>query len=290
MAITIKLLLTAFFWGGTFIAGRILAAEVGPFSGAFLRFLVAAASLALFLGLREGLRLPRGRGDVLRLLLMGMTGVFFYNVFFLLGLKEIEAGRAAVLIANNPIGIALGAALFLGERMNAGKIAGILISVSGAVIVITRGDPLAGLRGGFGWGEGCILLCVVSWVAYSLLGKQAMGRLSPLAAVTWSAIAGVLGLLPFALLEGVHAAVRYSPIAWGSILYLGLCGTTIGFLWYYEGIQTLGPVRAGLFINFVPVFAVLLAALLLSEPLTASLLAGAGLVTAGVVLTTRAAH
>ncbi len=290
MITTLKLLLTAFFWGGTFIAGRILAAEVGPFSGAFLRFLVASASLAVILRLREGLRPPRGRGAAARLFLMGMTGVFSYNVFFLLGLQEIEAGRAAVIIANNPIGIALGAALFFGERLNAGKIAGILVSVTGAVIAITRGDPLAGLRGGFGWGEACMLLCVVSWVAYSLLGKQAMGALSPLAAVTWSAIAGTLGLLPFALAEGLPAAVRSSPAAWGSILYLGLCGTTIGFLWYYEGIRTIGPVRAGLFINFVPVFAVLLAALVLSEPLTASLLAGAGLVSAGVLITTRASR
>ncbi len=287
---TIKLLLTALFWGGTFIAGRILAAEVGPFSGAFLRFLVAGSALALVLGLREGLRPPGGRAAVRQVLLMGLTGVFLYNVFFLLGLQRIEAGRAAVLIANNPIGIALGAALFFGERMNAGKIAGILISVLGALTVITRGDPVAGLRGGFGAGEASILLCVASWVAYTLLGKQATETLSPLAAVTWSSIAGAAALLPFALVEGVHAAAGYSSAAWGSIVYLGLCGTTIGFLWYSEGILSIGPVRAGLFINFVPVFAVLLAALFLAEPITPSLLAGAALVTAGVFLTTHASR
>jgi drug/metabolite transporter (DMT)-like permease len=64
----------------------------------------------------------------------------------------------------------------------------------------------------------------------------------------------------------------------------------LGFVWYYQGIQRIGPVRAGLFINFVPIFAVLLSVLLLKEPLTLSLLAGAVLVSSGVCLTTLGAY
>jgi drug/metabolite transporter (DMT)-like permease len=67
---------------------------------------------------------------------------------------------------------------------------------------------------------------------------------------------------------------------------LGLFGTVLGFVWYYQGIQRIGPVRAGLFINFVPVFALLLAFFILKEPVTPSLLIGAVLVSSGVYLTT----
>ena len=74
---------------------------------------------------------------------------------------------------------------------------------------------------------------------------------------------------------------------WVSIAYLGVMGTVVGFVWYYEGLRQLGPTRAGLFINFVPIFAIILAYLLLGEPITRSLVIGAGLVCCGVYLTNR---
>jgi drug/metabolite transporter (DMT)-like permease len=286
LSVYLKLLLMAFFWGGTFIAGRRLAMEVGPFSGAFLRFFVASIFLmAIKWRTEKPMALPR-RKYLMALFLMGMTGIFLYNVFFLKGLKLIEAGRASIIIANNPIVIALMAALIFHDRLNALKIAGILVSVTGAVTVISRGDLLAGWGGGFGWGELFIFGCVVSWVSYSLLGKSVMAELTPLAAVTYSSIAGTLCLFPPAVIEGLFESRSYSLQAWGCVFYLGFFGTVLGFLWYYEGIKRIGPVRAGLFINFVPISAVFLAFLILEEPLTISLLIGAALVSSGVYLTT----
>jgi drug/metabolite transporter (DMT)-like permease len=280
-----KLLLTAFFWGGTFIAGRVLAQHAGPFTGAFLRFAVACVFLVgLMLRAERGLPAPPRR-DLLPLLLMGLTGIFGYNYFFLKGLQYVEAGRASIIIACNPIGIALAAALIFNERLNPLKVGGILVSIAGAVTVITRGSVEGALGGGFGWGEVFIVGCVVSWVAYSLLGKVVMSDLSPLVAVTYSSLVGTLLLFPAAAAEGLFGS-GYSVEAWACAAYLGLFGTVLGFVWYYQGIQRIGPVRAGLFINFVPVSAVLLAAVALREPLTLSLLAGAVMVSTGVILTT----
>ncbi len=275
----------ALFWGGTFIAGRKLALEVGPFSGAFLRFLVASILLVPFVLRSEGrIALPR-REKIVPLLIMGLTGVFLYNFLFLSGLKLIEAGRASIIIANNPILIAIMSALIFHDRINLMKAAGILISVGGAVTVITRGRFLAGQGGGLGWGEVFIFGCVASWVTYSLLGKSVMSDMKPILAVTYSTFIGTLCLFPAAVIEGLFDPVAYSWTAWASIFYLGFFGTVIGFVWYYEGIKEIGPTRAGLFINFVPIWAVLLAFLMLDEPLTFSLLIGAILVSSGVCLT-----
>jgi len=126
-----KLLLTAFFWGGTFIAGRILAGSVGPYSAAFLRFLVASVFLVLITFKVEG-RVPKlTPKTIFGVVLLGMTGVFSYNVFFFKGLNLIEAGRAAIVIANNPVFITLLSALLFGERLTALKGAGVLLSVTG---------------------------------------------------------------------------------------------------------------------------------------------------------------
>jgi drug/metabolite transporter (DMT)-like permease len=284
--IYLKLLLTALFWGGTFIAGRLLADRVGPFSAAFLRFAVAA-SLLLVLTIRHEGRLPRiNRNQFIGLLFLGMTGVFAYNAFFFKGLQLISAGRASLIIANNPVFITLFAALIFKEKLSWLKAGGILLSVTGALIVISKGDPAALLRGGVGWGEILIFGCVASWVAYSLIGKTIMKDLSPLVAVTYSALIGTAALFIPAVAEGmVREVPHYTVLDWVCISYLGVFGTVLGFVWYYEGIKALGPTRAGQFINFVPVCAILLAFFILGEPITWSLLVGAGFVITGVSLT-----
>jgi drug/metabolite transporter (DMT)-like permease len=127
---------------------------------------------------------------------------------------------------------------------------------------------------------------VASWVSYSLLGKSVMSNMSPLVAVTYSSVIGAVGLFPPAVIEGLWDSGTYSLAAWASVFYLGFFGTVLGFVWYYEGIKRIGPVRAGLFINFVPISAVFLGFLILDEPLTMSLLIGAVLVSSGVYLTT----
>jgi drug/metabolite transporter (DMT)-like permease len=286
MWIYLRLLLTALFWGGTFIAGRLIAQSVGPFSAAFLRFAIAVVFLLLLTARKMG-GLPRvSKAQGMALFFLGLSGVFAYNALFFKGLQLISAGRASLIIANNPVFIALFAALIFKERLSWLKVAGVILSVSGAVIVISKGDLAQLLGGGVGWGELLIFGCVGSWVTYSLIGKTIMKDLSPLVAVSYSASIGLAALLIPALAEGmVEQIPQYTLLDWGCIAYLGVFGTVLGFVWYYEGIKALGPTKAGQFINFVPVCAILLAYFILGEPVTRSLLVGAGFVVSGVSLT-----
>ena len=284
--IYLKLFVTAILWGGTFIAGRVVAREVGPFSAAFLRFAVASIFL-LFITYKVEKRLPPvKKGQVITLILLGMTGVFSYNVFFFKGLKIIHAGRASVIIASNPVFIALFAAYLFKEKLSLTKFAGIIISVAGAIVVISRGNPIEIFKGNAGLGEVFILCCVMSWVAYSLIGKAVMKDLSPLVSVSYSSVVGAVGLFIPAYLEGMlQHFFHYTTIEWLSIFYLGFFGTVVGFVWYYEGIKAIGATKASQFINFVPISAVVLAFFLLAEPITSSLVIGTLMVCAGVYLT-----
>jgi drug/metabolite transporter (DMT)-like permease len=280
--------LTAIFWGGTFVAGRVVTQSVGPFSAAFLRFALASACLLLLVRKIEGGWPQLKPAQLLPVLVLGLSGVFAYNVLFFKGLKMIEAGRASLIIANNPIMIALLSVVFFRERLTALQVGGILLSVSGAAVVISHGQIGRVLQGPLGWGEIYIFGCVMSWVTYSLVGKAVLRGLSPLVAVAYSSTVGAVCLLWPALGEGMaHAIGSYPPVAWFSLGYLGVFGTVLGFLWYYEGIQAIGATKASLFINFVPVSAVLMAFLILREPVTISLLTGGVLVTSGVFLTNR---
>ncbi|ACV67579.1 protein of unknown function DUF6 transmembrane [Desulfohalobium retbaense DSM 5692] len=284
----VKLLATVSFWGGTFVAGRVLSQDLGPFEAAFLRFLIASVFLVgLTLRVEKGLpRLPWR--DVFVVMILGATGVFAYNACFFAGLQTVPAGRAALIIASNPACIALVGALVLKQRLRALQAVGVGLCLAGAAVVISDGAPWQLWRGGVGVGELFILGCVASWVAYSLVGKVAMHRLSPFAAVTYSCLAGTLFLAIPASGEGLWGHIwQFSGLQWGCLAYLGICGTGLGFSWYYQGIKAIGPARASVFINFVPVTAILAGFVFLDETIGASLIVGALCVGVGVYLTNR---
>lgn len=283
-----KLFLTALFWGGTFIAGRQVAQDLGPFSIAFLRFAMASLLLLGLTRITEGRLPPVTKGQLLLVILLGMTGVFAYNALFFKGLSLIEASRASLIVAICPAFIAIASVLFLREKLTPIQAIGIPLSILGAAVVISKGNVGQIAAGGVGRGELFILGCVLNWAAYSLLGRVAMRRLSPLVSVSYSSLAGALALAVPALYEGLtHTVRRASLLDWTSITYLAVCGTVIGFVWFYQGVRLIGTTRAGLFINFVPISAVILGVLLLQEPITWSLALGAALVLGGVYLTNR---
>lgn len=281
----LSLTLTMLLWGGTFIAGRLLAGVVEPASAAFLRFLIASVAMVAVTRIVEGrLALPPPR-MWLPLSLLGMTGVFAYNIFFFNGLHHISAGRASLIVAGTPLVITIFAAMFLRERLTRLKISGVLVSLAGAVMVISNGHPGSLFTGGFGRGEQALLGCVLSWAAYSLIGRSVLRSLSPLTAVCYSSIIGTLLLAVPAAREGLFSRLSTITLpAWTSLAYLGIGGTAMGFSLYYQGIKKIGASRAGIFINLVPVFSLLLSWFILGESIKPVVLAGGMLVLGGVTL------
>lgn len=283
-----KLVGSAVLWGGTWVAGRILGRYMGPFSAAFLRFALASAFLVFLTRRIEG-HVPRlTRQNFPWLLLLAATGIFAYNALFFAGLRTVPAGRAALIVAAIPSVVALFSGLFFKESFGPAKMGGIVLSFCGVGLIVSGGDLGALLRQGLSGGDLCIFGCVAAWAAYTLAGKKAMERVAPYGAVTWSCILGAIMLLPPALAFGLlRDAAAAGPIAWGCLFFFGILATGFGFSWYYEGVRAIGPTKAGVFINLVPVTAVFLGWLLLGEPLAPSLALGGTLVLFGVWLTNR---
>ncbi|MCA8270993.1 DMT family transporter [Burkholderia sp. AU30280] len=292
-AIYVKLTLVALFWGGTFIAGRILAASMSATAAATGRFAIAALLLVVLTWKIEG-GLPKlSRRQIVTTFGLGATGIFLYNVCFFAALARMPAGRTALFVALNPVATAVLLSIVVrGERLSLSRWAGIAVALSGALVVISRGEllrVLTDLGNTFGAGERAMLCAVLSWAAYTVIGRRALDGLSPLAATTYAALWG-LALLIVAHLFGSPASSG-APLTWqavASMLYLGAIGTVVAFVWYSQGIRALGPARAAVFTNLVPVFGVLLSVALLGEPLSPSMLAGGALVIAGVAQTNRA--
>jgi drug/metabolite transporter (DMT)-like permease len=284
----LKLLAVALFWGGTWVAGRVAVGEASPLAVASWRFLLAAIALGGLLVARDGW--PRwSRREWTLAFALGASGIFLYNVCFLYGLRFIEAGRGALVVALTPAAIALADWLFHGAGMSGRKALGIAVAMAGCLLVVTRGEPSALLSGAIGVGEWLILGCVVLWTAYTFAGRRATRTMSPLAATFGASLTGWAMLTVAALVDG--SLFSLAQLSWrgaSSVVFLGLLGTAVAFTWYAAGVHSLGATKAGAFINLVPVFAVLLGALLLGERLPGTVLAGGALVMTGVIITNRA--
>jgi drug/metabolite transporter (DMT)-like permease len=271
------LLLTAVIFGGTFAAGRIASEGAGPFTVSLFRFLLSLIVLLPRLIASEGLKLRSVPPSAwILLVLSGLAGLVLYNFFFIKGLTLTEAGRASVIVVVNPVFIYLGSVLFFKEKLSFIRVLGMLLAVFGMLLVISSGNPLNLLKGDFNRGDIILLGCVVSWTAYSLMGKLLMGKVSPLFANTWSTIFAIILIIPLLLSsnEPFFGFLSFSLKTWAAVAFLGVFGTALGFTFFYRGILSLGPHKAAAYITLVPFFGLLSGALLLGETAGASVFAG----------------
>jgi len=277
----LRLALVTLFWSGTVIAMRIASQTFGPFWGSTLRYALASvAFLPLVMGKGKH-PFTMNRQQWIQVILLGLTGVFGYNYFVFRGLKTVQANHAALIMAMNPILVMLASSRLHGDRITRRRLAGALLSLTGVAVVISRGDP-SRLFAGHEPGDIFIILGTLSWMLYTLIGRTALQTLSPLQASFWASVIGFGLLTVMAMGEPWPDHIPMNAV-W-SILYLGLIGTVLGFVWFYEGVQKLGATRASLFNNLIPVNTMILSVIILDEEVSGYAFIGAALVMTGVLL------
>jgi drug/metabolite transporter (DMT)-like permease len=272
-------------WGGTFVGGKIVVAVMTPLMGSFLRYVIACVALLVAAFALEG-GLPKlTRKQWFGTFVLGLLGVFSYNLFFMGALDRLPASRAALIIAMNPVITISISSIVLGERLSAMRWLGVAIALSGVWIVVSHGDVVSIASAGVGMGELFMLCAVTSWALYTIIGRVVLQGLSPLAATNYAALWGTLMLAAAAaphLGELTPSQFDWKTVV--SLLYLGILGTAVAFVWYYMSIKRLGASVASIFNNLVPVFGVTIGVLLLGEPLLASMLIGGAVAIGGVMM------
>jgi len=276
-------------WGGTFVAGKHVVATLSPMMGSFSRYLIACVALLVAAFVLEG-GLPKLSGrQWFATFVLGLFGVFAYNLFFMASLERLPASRAALIIALNPaITIAI-SALVLKERLSALRWLGVAIALFGVWIVISHGDIASITSAGVGAGELFMLAAVTSWALYTIVGRKVLAGLTPLAATNYAALWGTLMLAAVASPE--MRGLKVEQFDWRmilSLLYLGVCGTALAFVWYYTSVKKFGTAVTSIFNNLVPVFGVGISVLLLGESLLPSMLIGGAIAIGGVMIVSRA--
>src|SRR5882672_9523612 len=217
------LALANLFWSGNWIAGRALRDAFDPVTLNFLRWSVAVAVLAPF-----ALPAIRGKGALIRrhagiLLLLAFTGVALFQSMVYLGLRSTLAVNAVLLNSSMPLFMLLCSWAIEREHATPRQIAGMLISLAGILVILSRGEPAALLQLELHAGDAWILLAMPVWGIYSVLLKRRPAGLGGVEFLFVISLAGVLMLAPFAALQALQAAPGPPSVAeLLGVVYMGL--------------------------------------------------------------------
>jgi drug/metabolite transporter (DMT)-like permease len=274
-------------WAGNWVTGRALRDAFDPVSLNFWRWIVAVLALAPF-ALRE---VADKRTLIARhvgiLLLLALAGVAVFQSMVYLGLRTTTAINAVLLNSSAPLFMLLVSWVLERERASARQVAGILISLAGIVVILSRGDPDTLRQLEFHSGDAWILAAMPIWGAYSVLLKR---RPPELGGVALAFVLGVLGLLllaPLYALEVMRATPAWPtfPEALG-VVYIGLAASAIAMVLWNRGVDVVGANAAGFTLHLLPAFGTVLAILFLGETFGAFHAVGIATILAGVMLAT----
>lgn len=282
------LMITTSIWGTAFIGGKFAIQDFEPMTVAFFRFFGASIILIPLLLLRKEWPKNITFKDWLLFGVIGLTGIFLYNFAFFMASKHAPVIKSSLFIASNPILILVLSGLFLKEVITKYQVVGLISAVFGVFYIIINGQFNVLLTLGFEPIDGILLLAVVSWALYTVVGKVVMQKYSPLVATSFGCAIGSGFLFPFALWEtSWNDVTSASGVTWFWITEMAILVTVVSFLMWYNGVRAVGASKAALFINFMPISAVLMASIFLGEKLTMYHFIGAIFIFGGVYLGTK---
>ena len=272
---TVYLLVTAsaFFWGANFVLAAPILADLPPLWAAAMRFVLGAALMFIIAGVRREKLLGLLKRHAGVYLLLGAVGITGFNLFFFYALRSTSANSAALIMATNPLLTAMLAVAFLGERLTTRHLVALPVALIGVAVVISQGNmhKLESLN--FAQGDLLMLAANLCWAMYNVLVRRYMPQGSPIANTSWVMAAGAILLASVAFGSDAHVSALDAKASIAmAVMVIG--GTVLAYLFWGIGIARLGAARTAIFVNLVPVFAMLVGAFLGTLPTAAQLVGG----------------
>ncbi|HHT02184.1 MAG TPA: DMT family transporter [Firmicutes bacterium] len=274
------LIFTTAVWGSTFAITKVILAEAGPLLLAELRFVIATLVLL-------GVLVRARRQGPLPWREFAWMGLFGMALFFTLqntALVYTTATDASLIAAAVPAFTAILSIIWLGERITWLRATGIIASIVGVACILLAPGQIAS-AGGVGRILGNVLMvgAAISWAIYTTFTKNILDRLGAALATAGTGLAGIIFMAPLAAGEVIVTGLwPVSAPVWLAILYMGAIASGLTFFTWNKGLQQMDASAAAVFLNLVPVFSILTAALMLNERLGPQHLAGGALVLVGV--------
>jgi len=268
---TILLLLISIFgWGSVFPLSKLVLEQMSQHSLVVWRFTIAALCLLVYLPVhmrRHPTPWPKlSWRHYLWMISISLVGVGGFNLMLFSGVKHTAATNGALVMALSPLVTALMVALLSRRWLSSMQSAGLALGLGGVLLVISKGQLQTLLQFEFNQGDLTIIAAMLLWSAYTTASQQATRWLPVVPYTLISMLAGDLFILLASRWQSdVHPLDELLQLPLTGLLamlYIGVGGTVLAYLFFLQGVQKLGSATASLFFNLIPVFAALTALLL----------------------------
>jgi len=271
-------------FGLTFIAIKVALLDLGPYTLAFARFIIATITLSLVGGWNRS-KLDLKALPWSRLSLMGLLGVTLFFALQNLALTYTTASNASLILSSIPAVTAIVSSLMIGEAISRARVASIAVSIAGVSLIVLGGSKGSLWLGGRMIGDLLIFLCALLWACYTVISRSLAGRLPYLTITLLSTAFGTLFLTPLSVYEyATSGPMRISMPTAVALLFLGLVASALAFLLYNFAVSRLEASEATIYVNLSPLVTVCAASLILHETLSLLQLVGGIVVLSSIYL------
>lgn len=283
----ILLILTTLFWSGNFVVSRGMHTEIPPFSLSFWRWVTALFILSFFAVRHLWQQRQLVKKHIIFISVQGFLGVTAFNSLIYLAVQTTTAINAVLVNSCIPVLIAVCSWIMYREVMSLRQIIGVLVSLSGVLLIIFRADPGSLMALEFNRGDALVLVAAIFWALYSTNLKRYPEGLHPFAYLSGIVVAGIICLFPFYLFELFQGRVFQPNLnSVGAIVYVALFASVLAFIFWNRAVRTVGANKAGPFIHLMPVFSTILAIIFLGERVHLYHLFGMALIFSGIAAAT----
>ena len=281
----LALLAAVAIWGGNWIVGRALQGQVPPVALSFWRWVIAAAIFLPFVIRPLWRQRAVVRREWRRLLVLALVGIACFNALIYYGLESTTAINGALVNSASPIFVIVISWCGLGDRSHWRQAVGVVVSLFGVSVILSRGEPSALMALRFGAGDLVITGAIFLWALYTILLRHWPSRLTPLNFVGATMMCGLAVLAPAYLVErSFVGGFEVTRSAMVGIVYLAVFVSIIGYLCWNFGVRAAGAAQASLFLHLVPAFAAAAAMVLLDETLHLFHLVGLLFILSGIYI------
>ena len=285
----IFLILTTLFWSGNFIVGKAASLfEIPPFTLNFYRWTFAWLILAPFT-LPEIIKKKNHIFEnILLIIILGITSITIFNsiVYYSLNFTQVISG--VLMISTIPVMIIIFCSLLKIEKTNIYQILGVIFSLSGVVVIITKSNLNILLNLNFNKGDLWMVVAMFSWAMYSALLRKKKFELSQLSLLQTIISAGLIFLFPAYMIElalGYRATINVPFVL--TLTYVVIFPGLASFIFWIKGISIIGSNRSGIFLHLMPIFSTILAMIIFKEKFMTYHIIGAILIITGIILSSK---
>lgn len=284
------LTLTALFWAGNATAGKIGAPFIEPAELTFARWAIACALLWPFAHRHVVRDWPVLKHHLLTVFALGGFGFTGFNLGLYAAVHHTTAINVTIEQSAIPAIIIVVNFLAFSMRVTWAQVVGVVLSIGGVVATASHGDPFAILEQGLNRGDAIMLLAVAVYAGYTI-GLRFKPDVHWLTFMFSLAVSALVTAAPIYLWFGATEGFALpSTEGWMVIAYVSIFPSILSQVFFIRGIELLGPNRAGIFVNLVPVFGALVAVLVAGEAFQTYHFVGMALVLGGITLAERSAR